>query len=137
MIYFFCLDCLTFKQQKKRKIMAQASSNDLEVVSMVIWLSTGNGKFFELVKRNSIFCIQLILFLLQHGSRDTIKQVLPKSSETAFRWGYYNSPADPDRQSYTQVIEAFLKAGFHIEGSSGAGSQGLLRTQYILVKRNS
>jgi hypothetical protein len=30
--------------------MAQGSSNDLEVVSMVIWLSTGNGKFFELVK---------------------------------------------------------------------------------------
>jgi hypothetical protein len=30
--------------------MAQDSSNDLDVVSMVIWLSTGNGKFFELVK---------------------------------------------------------------------------------------
>jgi len=90
------------------------------LVSMVIWLSTGNGKFFEL-----------------HGSRDIIKQVLPKSSETAFRWGYYNSPADPDRQSYTQVLEAFLKAGFHIEGSSGAGTQGLLRTQFILVKRAS
>jgi hypothetical protein len=29
--------------------MAQGSSNDLDVVSMVIWLSTGNGKFFELV----------------------------------------------------------------------------------------
>lgn len=77
------------------------------------------------------------VFFFQHGSRDTIKQVLPKSSETAFRWGYYNSPADPDRQSYTQVLEAFLKAGFSIEGSSGAGSQGLLRTQYILVKRSS
>ncbi|CAF0729578.1 unnamed protein product [Adineta ricciae] len=97
----------------------QTSSNSLEVISMIIWLSTGNGKFFEL-----------------HGSRDTIKQVLPKSSESAFRWGYYNSPADPDRQSYTQVLEAFLKSGFHIEGSSGAGTQGLLRTQYILVKRN-
>jgi len=30
--------------------MAEGSSNDLEVVSMVIWLSTGNGKFFELVR---------------------------------------------------------------------------------------
>ncbi len=34
--------------------MAQAdqanSSGNLEVVSMVIWLSTGNGKFFELVR---------------------------------------------------------------------------------------
>ncbi|CAF0819420.1 unnamed protein product [Rotaria sordida] len=99
---------------------SSGSSSNLDVVSMVIWLSTGNGKFFEL-----------------HGSRDIIKQVLPKSSETAFRWGYYNSPADPDRQSYTQVLEAFLKAGFRIEGSSGAGTQGLLRTQYILVKRNS
>ena len=74
---------------------------------------------------------------LKHGSRDIIKQVLPQSSETAFRWGYYNSPADPDRQSYTQVLEAFLKAGFRVEGSSGAGTQGLLRTQYILVKRTS
>ncbi|CAM2703201.1 unnamed protein product [Rotaria socialis] len=83
--------------------MEQDSSNKLDVVSMVIWLSTGNGKFFEL-----------------HGSREIIRQVLPKSSETAFRWGYYNSPADPDRQSYTQVLEAFLQAGFHIEGSSGA-----------------
>ncbi|UJR33355.1 hypothetical protein I4U23_020804 [Adineta vaga] len=98
----------------------QSSTNTLDVVSMIIWLSTGNGKFFEL-----------------HGTRDIIKQVLPKSSETAFRWGYYNSPADPDRQSYTEVLEAFLKAGFRIEGSSGAGTQGLLRTQYILVKRNS
>lgn len=80
---------------------------------------------------DSLFCI------LKHGSRETIKQILPQSSESAFRWGYYNSPADPDRQSYTQVLEAFLKAGFRIEGSSGAGSQGLLRTQYILVKRNA
>ncbi|CAM4769399.1 unnamed protein product [Rotaria magnacalcarata] len=95
---------------------SSAPASSLEIVSMVIWLSTGNGKFFEL-----------------HGARDIIKQVLPKSSETAFRWGYYNSPADPDRQSYTQVLEAFLKAGFHIEGSSGAGTQGLLRTQYILL----
>lgn len=81
------------------------------------------------------FRIQIVS--LQHGSRDIIKQVLPQSSETAFRWGYYNSPADPDRQSYTQVLEAFLKAGFRIEGSSGAGSQGLLRAQYILVRRSS
>ncbi|CAF1190664.1 unnamed protein product [Rotaria magnacalcarata] len=103
-----------------KKTMEQDSSNKLDVVSMVIWLSTGNGKFFEL-----------------HGSREIIKQVLPKSSDTAFRWGYYNSPADPDRQSYTQVLEAFLQAGFHIEGSSGAGTQGLLRTQYVLVKRSS
>lgn len=122
--------------------MAETSSNDLEVVSMVIWLSTGNGKFFELVRTKFLSVRRLLIDLFsfdwfQHGSRDTIKQVLPKSSETAFRWGYYNSPADPDRQSYTQVLEAFLKAGFHIEGSSGAGSQGLLRTQYILVKRNS
>jgi hypothetical protein len=84
-----------------------------------------------------VFNLIFVFYLLKHGSRDIIKQVLPKSSETAFRWGYYNSPADPDRQSYTQVLEAFLKAGFHIEGSSGAGTQGLLRTQYILVKRNS
>lgn len=99
--------------------MEQGSPTSLNVVSMIIWLSTGNGKFFEL-----------------HGSRDVIKQVLPKSSETAFRWGYYNSPADPDRLTYTQVLESFLQAGFRIEGSSGAGTQGLLRTQYILVKRN-
>lgn len=65
-----------------------------------------------------------------------IKQVLPKASDSAFRWGYYNSPADPDRLSYTQVLETFLKSGFRIEGSSGAGTQGLLRTQYILVKRH-
>jgi len=33
--------------------MAQnTSENNLEVISMVIWLSTGNGKFFELVKKN-------------------------------------------------------------------------------------
>jgi hypothetical protein len=82
---------------------------------------------------NSLFSY----IFLKHGSRDIIKQVLPKSSETAFRWGYYNSPADPDRQSYTQVLEDFLKAGFQIEGSSGAGTQGLLRTQLILVKRSS
>ena len=34
--------------------MAQTSSTDLEVVSMVIWLSTGNGKFFELVRGKTI-----------------------------------------------------------------------------------
>ncbi len=27
------------------------SSSNLDVVSMIIWLSTGNGKFFELVKK--------------------------------------------------------------------------------------
>ena len=117
--------------------MEQASSNNLEVVSMVIWLSTGNGKFFELVRINKFLLYKLSFNFVQHGSREIIKQVLPQSSETAFRWGYYNSPADPDRQSYTQVLEAFLKAGFRIEGSSGAGTQGLLRTQYILVKRSS
>ncbi|CAF4836856.1 unnamed protein product, partial [Rotaria magnacalcarata] len=41
-----------------KKTMEQDSSNKLDVVSMVIWLSTGNGKFFEL-----------------HGSREIIKQV--------------------------------------------------------------
>jgi hypothetical protein len=35
--------------------MAQVSANELDVVSMVIWLSTGNGKFFELVRRKSLF----------------------------------------------------------------------------------
>jgi len=98
----------------------QESSSGLDVISMVIWLSTGNGRFYEL-----------------HGGREIIKAVLPKSPDNAYRWGYYNSPADPDRQSYTQVLEAFLKAGFRIEGSSGAGTQGLLRTQYILVKRST
>jgi hypothetical protein len=29
---------------------SSSSSNQLEVLSMVIWLSTGNGKFFELVR---------------------------------------------------------------------------------------
>jgi hypothetical protein len=33
--------------------MEQGSSNNLDVVSMIIWLSTGNGKFFELVRINS------------------------------------------------------------------------------------
>jgi hypothetical protein len=117
--------------------MEQDSSNNLDVISMVIWLSTGNGKFFELVRINVFLSLKLFFDFFKHGSRYIIKQVLPKSSETAFRWGYYNSPADPDRQSYTQVLEAFLKSGFRIEGSSGAGTQGLLRTQYILVKRSS
>ncbi|CAF0792395.1 unnamed protein product [Didymodactylos carnosus] len=98
----------------------QQSGANVDVISMVIWLSTGNGKFYEL-----------------HGQREIIKQVLPKSPDNAYRWGYYNSPADPDRASYTQVLEAFLKNGFRIEGSSGAGTQGLLRTQYILVKRSA
>jgi hypothetical protein len=26
------------------------SSSNLDVISMIIWLSTGNGKFFELVR---------------------------------------------------------------------------------------
>ena len=116
--------------------MEQASPSNLDVISMIIWLSTGNGKFFELV-RSIVSIVAAQRFFFQHGSRDVIKKVLPKSSETAFRWGYYNSPADPDRQSYTQVLETFLKAGFQIEGASGAGTQGLLRTQYILVKRDS
>jgi hypothetical protein len=30
---------------------SNGSSSNLEVVSMVIWLSTGNGKFFELVRK--------------------------------------------------------------------------------------
>lgn len=50
--FIFCLDCITFTQEHLL-IMAENSSdnnsNNLEVVSMVIWLSTGNGKFFELV----------------------------------------------------------------------------------------
>lgn len=29
---------------------SSGSSSNLDVVSMVIWLSTGNGKFFELVR---------------------------------------------------------------------------------------
>lgn len=33
---------------------SNSSNNNLDVVSMIIWLSTGNGKFFELVKRNII-----------------------------------------------------------------------------------
>ena len=122
--------------RQKREVMEEAAASNLDVISMIIWLSTGNGKFFELV-RSIVSNTASDWLFLQHGSREVIKQVLPKSSETAFRWGYYNSPADPDRQSYTQVLEAFLKAGFRIEGSSGAGTQGLLRTQYILVKRDS
>lgn len=30
---------------------SNSSNNNLDVVSMIIWLSTGNGKFFELVKK--------------------------------------------------------------------------------------
>jgi hypothetical protein len=70
-IWFFicCLDCNTSKEEqnlvqsivnkkyKTKQKMEQGdqtsssgSSSNLDVVSMVIWLSTGNGKFFELVR---------------------------------------------------------------------------------------
>lgn len=62
--FIFCLDCITFKQQKKQKIMAETSSTDLEVVSMVIWLSTGNGKFFELVRAKTLNDRSHALFFL-------------------------------------------------------------------------
>ena len=43
----------------------QTSSNNLEVISMIIWLSTGNGKFFELVGTiTSILSIQFISVFL-------------------------------------------------------------------------
>ncbi len=35
------------------QISSNDSSNSLDVVSMIIWLSTGNGKFFELVRKNN------------------------------------------------------------------------------------
>jgi hypothetical protein len=63
--FIYCLDCKTAKIEKKPRSIDnksekqmeqgdQTSSNvtpsNLDVVSMVIWLSTGNGKFFELVR---------------------------------------------------------------------------------------
>lgn len=36
--------------RQKREVMEEAAASNLDVISMIIWLSTGNGKFFELVR---------------------------------------------------------------------------------------
>jgi hypothetical protein len=32
---------------------SNSSASNLDVISMIIWLSTGNGKFFELVRKKN------------------------------------------------------------------------------------
>lgn len=46
------------------------ANNQIDVISMVIWLSTGNGKFFELVKRKRNY-FRLSDFSLLCFSRST------------------------------------------------------------------
>ena len=73
----------------------------------------------------------MFFFRFQHGSNELINTVLSNQSDAGFRYGYYSSPADPDRQPYTQVLEGFLRTGFRIEDSAGAGTEGFLRNRMI------
>jgi hypothetical protein len=73
LILIYCLDCNTFKLEKNLKKLSKkmegdqalstSSSSNLDVVSMVIWLSTGNGKFFELVRKSFEILFYFLIYI--------------------------------------------------------------------------
>ena len=51
---------------------SNTASDNLEVISMVIWLSTGNGKFFELVRFSFLALCSLMRVLLSSTALVTL-----------------------------------------------------------------
>lgn len=65
--------------------MEQGSPTSLNVVSMIIWLSTGNGKFFELVRWNKSIVRYFYSINVKHVSFSLFSMALAMSLNKFYR----------------------------------------------------